>query len=203
MVEKGPDVEMCVDISTPRSAVKSTQTDFTLFYTANSDDHSYSVSFTKTLSSDEQSKAMQELLEEKEIMLNKLKEQLGQMKKKLDQYKEQEFTLEKIKDDDSAIQFYTGFPNYKSLLAFHEYLEPKIAKLQYWGAKNIVDSQPYQEEGKKKPGWKRKLTSLDELFIVLIRLKVGLFVRDLADRFGLSPSHLSKIFVSWINFLYF
>ena len=106
MVEKGPDVEMCVDISTPRSADKSTQTDFTAFYTANSDDHSYSVSFTKTLSSEEQSKAMQELLEEKEIMLNKLKEQLGQMKKKLDQYKEQEFTLEKIKDDDSAIQFY-------------------------------------------------------------------------------------------------
>ena len=76
-----------------------------------------------------------------------------------------------------------------------------MAKLQYWGPKNVPDSRPYQGEGKKKPGPKRQLSSLTELFIVLVRLKVGLFVRDIADRFGISVASLSKIFCTWINFL--
>ena len=35
-----------------------------------------------------------------------------------------------------------------------------------------------------------------------MRLKVGLFLNDLADRFGISVGHASKIFSTWINFLY-
>ena len=41
-----------------------------------------------------------------------------------------------------------------------------------------------------------------EFFIVLLRLKVGLFVNDIADRFNISPGHVSKCFTTWINFLY-
>lgn len=37
--------------------------------------------------------------------------------------------------------------------------------------------------------------------MVLIRLKVGLFIRDLAERFDISQSQFSKIFTTWINFL--
>lgn len=37
---------------------------------------------------------------------------------------------------------------------------------------------------------------------MLVRLKVGLFVDDLADRFNISTAHVSKIFTTWINFLY-
>ena len=35
-----------------------------------------------------------------------------------------------------------------------------------------------------------------------MRLKVGLFVNDLADRFQISNGHVSKIFTTWIHFLY-
>ena len=38
--------------------------------------------------------------------------------------------------------------------------------------------------------------------MVLVRLKVGLFVQDLSDWFDISPGHFSKIFSTWINFLY-
>ena len=51
-------------------------------------------------------------------------------------------------------------------------------------------------------GRKRGLTLMDEFFLVLVRLKVGLFVNDLADRFHISPGYVSKIFTTWINFLY-
>ena len=35
-----------------------------------------------------------------------------------------------------------------------------------------------------------------------MRLKVGLFLNDLADRFGISMAQSSEIFTTWINFLY-
>ena len=37
---------------------------------------------------------------------------------------------------------------------------------------------------------------------MLMRLKLGLFLNDLADRFGISQGHASKIFTTWINFLF-
>lgn len=53
----------------------------------------------------------------KEEMLNNLKQKVGQLQKEIDGYKEREFSLQKFKDDNAAIQFYTGFPNYKALVA--------------------------------------------------------------------------------------
>ena len=76
---------------------------------------------------------------------------MGSCKKEIDGYKQREFALEKFnKDDNSAIRFYTSFPNYKALPAFHNCFELKVAKLTtILGSKNVPDSKPYQEEGKK------------------------------------------------------
>ena len=51
-------------------------------------------------------------------------------------------------------------------------------------------------------GPSRKLSYLDEFLLVLMRLKAGLFVQDLADRLGISISLVSCICITWINFLY-
>ena len=195
------DVEM---VFAKHTEDKSTQTCF--LFTSEVDsismDHTYTFSFEDIIDIKESRQSIQEQLEVKEEMLINLKKKVGQLQKEIDEYKQREFTLEKFKNDNSAIKFYTGFPNYKALLAFHNYLKPKVAKLQYWGQKNVPDSRPYQEEGKNKPGRKRQLSSLTELFIVFVRLKVGLFVRDLVDRFGISVANFSKIFCTWINSLY-
>ena len=53
-----------------------------------------------------------------------------------------------------------------------------------------------------KSGPKRRLSHFQEFIFVLIRLKVGLFLTDLADRFGISVGHASKIFNTLINFLF-
>ena len=114
-----------------------------------------------------------------------------------------QFSLDKIKDDNAAILFYTGFPNYETLMSFYHYVEPKLQKMQYWkGEKHLKANQPYQEKDKNKPGPSRKLSHLDEFLLVLMRLKAGLFVQDLADRFGISTSLVSRICITWINLLY-
>ena len=47
-----------------------------------------------------------------------------------------------------------------------------------------------------------KISTLDEFFMVLVRLRLGLFELDLAHRFRVHVSTLNRICISWINFLY-
>ena len=47
-----------------------------------------------------------------------------------------------------------------------------------------------------------KLDPLNQLFLALIKLKLNLPHRDLAHRFGISVSVVSKYFITWICFLY-
>ena len=117
------------------------------------------------------------------VELADCKEKLIEIEKEKEVLLEHQFSLDKIKFDDSAILFYTGFPNYRSLVGFYNFIEPKLQKMQYWkGEKLLKESQPYQtEDNRQKPGPSRKLTYLDELLLVLMRLKAGIFVQDLAD----------------------
>ena len=55
---------------------------------------------------------------------------------------------------------------------------------------------------KSNKGKKRSLSPLEEFFLVLVRLRLGLFVQDIAYRFGISQSTVSRIFSTWINSLY-
>ena len=140
-----------------------------------------------------------------ELKLGDCEEELTKVKNENELLLGRQFSLDKIKDDDSAILFYTGFPSYQALINFYKFIEPKLGKMQYWkGEQFVKESQPYQEdENRKKPGPSRKLTFLDEFLLVLMRLKAGLFVQDLADRFGISISLVSRICITWINLLYF
>ena len=52
----------------------------------------------------------------------------------------------------------------------------------------------------KKPG-ARALHPIDELFMVLIRLRLGLLEQDLAHRFNVSIAIVSRICVTWIKLL--
>ena len=38
--------------------------------------------------------------------------------------------------------------------------------------------------------------------MVMVRLKVGLFQKDLAQRFGIAESIVSRLFTSWVNLMY-
>ena len=42
------------------------------------------------------------------------------------------FSIDKLKYDDGAVKFYTGFPNFSSLESVFEYLAPKLDNISYW-----------------------------------------------------------------------
>ncbi|XP_065055091.1 uncharacterized protein LOC135683687 [Rhopilema esculentum] len=138
--------------------------------------------------------------------VEELSQKVADLNDQLSSAKKAFFSVEKLQDDDSAVKFYTGFPSYFSFQAVFEYLKPKLENMSYWrGTKSTntsTDQEQEQNLTSKKRGPKRRLSQLDEFLFVLMRLKVGLFLSDLADRFGISVGHASKIFTTWINFLF-
>lgn len=53
----------------------------------------------------------------------------------------------------------------------------------------------------KKPGRKRSLQINEEFVLVLMRLKLGLTERHLADIFPVTKSIVSRVYLTWIRFL--
>ena len=51
-------------------------------------------------------------------------------------------------------------------------------------------------------GRPRSLSPMDEVFLTLVRLRLGLLEDNIAYHFGVSQSTVSRIFTSWINFMY-
>lgn len=102
----------------------------------------------------------------------------------------QQFCLEQFENSDSDICFYTGFPSFNALQACFRLLDP-------------VDNIIYKDTNDKKRVLKqKKLSYLNQFFLTLVRLRLGLFVKDLAQRFGISQTSVNRYFISWINFMY-
>ena len=78
-----------------------------------------------------------------------------------------QFSLDKIKDDSATMLFYTGFPNYEALMSFHNYIELKVRKIQYWkGEKLLNESRPYQmDKNKSKAGFQGHSPTFKSLFL--------------------------------------
>ena len=57
-------------------------------------------------------------------------------------------------------------------------------------------------QGDRRRPMKLTILLIDQQLAVLIRLKLGLFLQDVADRFSMSTSVFSNIFVTWISLLY-
>jgi len=53
-----------------------------------------------------------------------------------------------------------------------------------------------------RPGG-RVMAPIDELFLFLVRIRLGLFQQDLAHRFNVHESTVSRKVVTWANYLYF
>lgn len=67
-----------------------------------------------------------------------LKTEVEHLKEKLSKAKEKEylfrFGLERFSSSPEDINFYTGFPDYKTLVAFWQYIEPNAANLTYYSS---------------------------------------------------------------------
>ncbi|XP_070576231.1 uncharacterized protein [Ptychodera flava] len=119
-----------------------------------------------------------------------------------------QFGLNRFSCSDDDIYFYTSFQNYRTLIGCYEYLKPRAEHLHYWQyAQRRARESSYTlnpNSDARKTGRPRSLQPIDEFFLLLCHLRLGLFERDLAHRFSVSISIVSDICITWIynNFMY-
>ena len=117
--------------------------------------------------------------------IEELEKQLKGAKKDPCEHEKQLFRVENISNDNSKVKYYTGFSTFSALMVCYNVLGPSVNKLNYWSSGT--------SELKSNKGRKRLLSSLNELFLLLVRLLLGLFEQDLAYRFCVSQSTVSVI----------
>ena len=118
------------------------------------------------------------------------------------------FCIERFKNSDDDTFFCTGFPNYNTLMALWEYVKPCAESLISWNfarsksEENFTATFPYLHEVDKERERSRIIDPIDQLWMFLTRIRLGLFERDLAHRYGVSVATVSDILVTWVNYLY-
>ena len=138
-----------------------------------------------------------------------LKSKLEKANQRIESLQKQMFTVDRFRGDDSSIKFYTGFPNWDTFDAVFKYLNPgnEGQNISYWVSKlNLnVSAAVYEGESEeliRKRGRSRSLRPIDEFFAVMCRLRQGFAEEHLAHLFQVSLSTISRIFITWINFMY-
>ena len=88
------------------------------------------------------------------------------------------FGVERFKEDDEAIRFYTGLPDYDTFLALYNFTKAALGyQLNYKNNKAInVPKHPSYVNIRGRP---RTLSDMDELLLTLQRLRLNLLETDL------------------------
>jgi len=143
---------------------------------------------------------LEELRRESERTNREANAALVLVQQELQRHKEQaaaelnifKFGIERFSTDDDAIKFYTGFCSDKHFILFYDFIKPTAETMTYCYASGILENRPNI----------RAMHLIDELFMFLVRIKLGLFQQDLAHRFNLHISSVSRKITTWTNYLY-
>ena len=136
-------------------------------------------------------------LTELQLEYSKLEEELQTITRELESIKlshVERFGVHRFEGNDDDIKFYTGLPSYDILLCLYRYLEPLLPYLRYRSSKH---EQPTRQLLNRQ----RLLQPIDELFMVLVRLRLNLLEKDLSHRFNCSLSTVSRVCTAWLPFL--
>ena len=108
-----------------------------------------------------------------------------------------DFSINDVKNDASLISFYTGFSSYEEFKLCLMILNVGEAccNMKYINNKHTVYATARNTR-------RKRLTPEEEFFITLVRLRVGLLIEDMAVRFGISTSSITRIIISWVNYIY-
>ena len=109
--------------------------------------------------------------------------------------KGQVFALEYIKENEKLFAFYTGLPSYQVFTMLFQYLRTKAEDMQYISQ---YGHSHHADKFHSKPGKARMLSLEEEMFLTLVRLRLGLPSKDLSHRFGIAESTFSNIFNTWV-----
>ena len=109
-------------------------------------------------------------------------EALKEIQKKITKLESKCLTMENLKDNEKLVKFYTGLPDYDTLMAVFDLACKCLPSTTQHGL--------------------RKLTNDDEFLLTLVKLRLNLRSADLGFRFGIVESTVSAIIHKWLNVLY-
>ena len=107
-----------------------------------------------------------------------------------------EFDVRVLVNNDKLTRFYTGLPTYCAFISLVEYLEPKAKVMITWNS-----SRTQQDRVDATGRAFKSISVANQLFSVLIRLRLGLAATDVCFRFKFSEATYSRLFSTWICFL--
>lgn len=121
-----------------------------------------------------------------------LKKELEDLRKEHAKYK---WSVAKIADDDVKTKYYTGLPSFAVFMWLFNFLLPKAERMRFWIGSNTDQTTDRQRASTGSLGL------MDQLFAVLVRMRLGLYITDISERFQISEGTFSKYFSTWISFL--
>ncbi|KAM7287876.1 uncharacterized protein ISCGN_031567 [Ixodes scapularis] len=132
------------------------------------------------------------LMRRNEELKNEHTAKMQELERKLSEAdkRKKTFSAERFKDDDSSIQFYTGLQSYGHFKGL----------LQYVASES--DGANPDHPSREARGRRHKLSQEDQLFMTLVKLRLGHFHMHLAHIFNVSTSTVSRAFGTWVNLLY-
>ena len=136
-----------------------------------------------------------EEIERHEEQIARLQADVLRLEEQVQTLLSQRFCLKRFEGSDLDIQFFTGLPSYPVFMCLYRYLEPLLCHLRL--CRSDIKSTSTQTFKPRA----RALQPIDELFLVLIRLRLGLLEQDLAHRFNIGIATVSRICITWIKFL--
>lgn len=132
----------------------------------------------------------------KEDQLEAARKRITELESQLAAMQIERFGLETFSTDAEKIRFYTAFPSYDCLKKFYQCIVPYAVTMITWSQFQRSST------GSVFRGFHGKLQPTDQLLLFLQKLRVGSLDLDLADRFNVSPSTVSRYMITWSNFLY-
>ena len=104
------------------------------------------------------------------------------------------FMNEVLSSDVICIR-YTGVPNRSMLKGIFQWLKQTAKNIKLWDGKRKYI--PKRKQGRKR----YTLTLFEEFVLTLVRIRRGYDINHFSFLFGISQSHVCRIFITWVNFL--
>ena len=105
---------------------------------------------------------------------------------------------------ESCVRVFTGLPSPHIFGKIFSWLMVKAKHMQYWKGEKVTltpVAYTHQVNSDARYGPSRSLMPDQEFLLILMQLRMGLLVEDLAFRFKITCSQVSCIFTTWIKLL--
>jgi hypothetical protein len=134
--------------------------------------------------------------------LEAAQKEINVLQGQIEELKAERFCVERFSSDSKFINFYTGFADYKTFVSIFTALQPTATTMVRWSQMQRHSSNMDKIKATPFKGDDRSLSLIDQFFMFMCRIRQGFPEQDLAVRFNISQTSVSRILITWANYLY-